>query len=135
MQINLHQSCKDCGITLHTLFPLHIDGRCYKCHTAHGTKGLREQIEKLEAENKELKEANTLPGFFVVVRGDDDRLYRHSTEYAAKQEAERLAGKNPGFTFFVLGTSAAYRKGFRPDKVTVVNHPEPEILNEDDVPF
>lgn len=41
--------------------------------------------------------------FWVVWNGKDSPIVRHGHAYLARKEAERLAAKYPGETFYVLG--------------------------------
>ena len=63
--------------------------------------------------------------FFIVLRDDDARLYRHrdDTDEAAVKEAQRLALVAPGHTFFVLKAIKAAK--FEPVPVIETTTPIP----------
>ena len=66
--------------------------------------------------------------FWVVIRQDDYRYFRHLNKQLALKEAERLAVHVcPGKTFFVAEVVDGRLVDVEPD--------EYELLNEDDLPF
>lgn len=75
-------------------------------------------------------------GFWLVwnpQRGSP--TYRHETHASAVAEAHRLASKSPGESFYVLGcVGRAIKQDVRYDEITSLIE-QPQLIDEDDLPF
>ncbi len=67
--------------------------------------------------------------FYVIIKHDDRRLFRHLDSESATEEAKRLAAQMPDSMFFIC----------RAERVVKVAKPTPPIVveatNDDPIPF
>lgn len=84
--------------------------------------------------------------FYVILRDDDNRLFRHGDPMAAQAEAARLAAANPGHGFYICKAMSVAEKEPPPPPTSIpegVRFRQPEqkkpapvhVDVDDDLPF